>query len=176
MSDDNNDNVIDISGYGAAQTYSDISYSSGIDTITLDPNIYGSGSITVPTTTSTITLPPGGAGGGSFGTLYTGGGGGGGGGTTYTLSGAGSSAWTTSYNNTPNVTITEKGIDMREGSDIKVGGRSLTEFMEKMEERMAILTVDPAKMEKFAALKKAYENYKLMEKLCQEEDTKEEDK
>jgi hypothetical protein len=40
--------------------------------------------------------------------------------------------------------------------------------MDKMEERLAILVPDPAKLEKFEALKKAYEHYKLMEKLCQE--------
>jgi hypothetical protein len=37
-----------------------------------------------------------------------------------------------------------------------------------MEERLAILVPDPKKLEQFAALKKAYEHYKLMEQLCQE--------
>ena len=46
--------------------------------------------------------------------------------------------------------------------------KSLKEFMSKMEERLAILVPDPKKLEQFAALKKAYEHYKLMEKLCQE--------
>jgi hypothetical protein len=46
--------------------------------------------------------------------------------------------------------------------------------MDKMEERLAILVPDPAKLEKFEALKKAYDHYKLMEKLCQEQ-PKEED-
>ena len=44
--------------------------------------------------------------------------------------------------------------------------------MTKMEERLAILVPDPVKMEKFEALKKAYDHYKLMEKLCQEEPEK----
>jgi hypothetical protein len=67
------------------------------------------------------------------------------------------------------VSISTGGIEMAEGTDITVGGRSLSAFMKTMEERLAILVPDPAKMEKFAALKKAYEHYKLMEKLCQED-------
>jgi hypothetical protein len=63
---------------------------------------------------------------------------------------------------------------MADGTDITVGGKSLKEFMTKMEERLAILVPDPAKLEQFQALKKAYEHYKLMEKLCQEQ-PKEED-
>jgi len=73
-------------------------------------------------------------------------------------------------NSSPNtVTISNSGIEMAEGTDITVGGRSLSAFMKTMEDRLAILVPDPAKMEKFAALKKAYDNYKLMEKLCQED-------
>lgn len=73
--------------------------------------------------------------------------------------------------NTPpsTVSISTGGIEMADGTDITVGGRSLSAFMKTMEERLAILVPDPAKMEKFAALKKAYDNYKLMEKLCQED-------
>jgi hypothetical protein len=38
--------------------------------------------------------------------------------------------------------------------------------MEKIEDRLAILAEpDPMKLEKFAALKKAYDHYKLMEKI-----------
>ena len=71
--------------------------------------------------------------------------------------------------NSPNtVNISTTGIEMAAGTDITVGGQSLKEFMKKMEQRLAILVPDPAKLEKFEALKKAYEHYKLMEKLCQE--------
>jgi len=56
-------------------------------------------------------------------------------------------------------------------ADVIVNGKSLSEFMTKMEERLAILVPDPEKLERFAALKKAYEHYKLMEKLCHEEPT-----
>jgi hypothetical protein len=57
---------------------------------------------------------------------------------------------------------------MAAGTDISIDGKSLKTFMNKMEERLAILIPDPSKLEKFEALKKAYEHYKLMEKLCQE--------
>lgn len=50
--------------------------------------------------------------------------------------------------------------------DIKWKGRSLEKLLEKIEDRLAILQdPDPAKLEKHAALKKAYEHYKLLEKL-----------
>jgi len=71
---------------------------------------------------------------------------------------------------TPNtIKIDTDGIKMQEGTDIKIGERSLSEFMIKMEERLAILVPDPEKLEKFEALRKAYDHYKLMEKLCQVE-------
>lgn len=64
------------------------------------------------------------------------------------------------------VNISQDGIDLKEGADIKIGGRSLVKFMETLEERLAILQPDPEKLEKFAALKAAYEHYKLLEALC----------
>ena len=54
--------------------------------------------------------------------------------------------------------------------DIKWKGRSLGKLLEKIEDRLAILAEpDPAKLEKYAALKKAYDQYKLMEKLIGED-------
>jgi len=114
-------------------------------TITIDPSWNTMGSITIPS--STILT-------GATGSTYS-----------YTTSGTG-------YNWSSNptvVTIGNDGIDMAAGTDIKMDGKSLKEFMNKMEERLAILVPDPKKLEKFEALKKAYEHYKLMEKLCQEE-------
>jgi hypothetical protein len=105
--------------------------------------MYSSNTITLPTTTSNYTI--GSAGGNYYATSTTAG-----------------------YNTSPSVNITSDGIDMAAGTDIKVDGKSLKEFMNKMEERLAILIPDPKKLEQFAALKKAYEHYKLMEQLCQE--------
>lgn len=50
-----------------------------------------------------------------------------------------------------------------------IDGKDITKLMEKIEDRLAILMdPDPEKLEKYAALKKAYDHYKLMEKLIGE--------
>jgi len=92
------------------------------------------------------------------------------------------STWTTLNNSCygyttiapPKVQLGDDGIKMDAGTDIKIGDRSLKEFMAKMEERMAILVPDPKKLEKFEALKKAYDHYKTMESLCFDEPKEEE--
>ena len=153
-------NTIDLSGYGAAQPYDNVSYCDyGTDTFTIDNStmnsMYSSGTITLPTTTITNGGNTIGA-TGSSGQFYT--------------TGTNGHNW----NNLPTVNITGTGIDMAAGTDISIDGKSLKTFMNKMEERLAILVPDPSKLEKFEALKKAYEHYKLMESLCQEQ-PKEED-
>ena len=147
-------------GYGAAQPYDNVSYCDyGSDTIIIDNStmnsMYSSGTITLPTTTITNGGYTIGA-TGSSGQFYT--------------TGTNGHNW----NNPPTVNITGTGIDMAAGTDISIDGKSLKTFMNKMEERLAILVPDPSKLEKFEALKKAYEHYKLMESLCQEQ-PKEED-
>lgn len=130
---------------GAAQP--DLS-SMSIDTITLD-NL--STTITLPSSSYTI-------GGGSSGGIYT------------TSTGYN---WTQPY--APTVNIDADGVNIKGGGDLKIGGKSLKDFMSKMEERLAILVPDPERLEKFEALKKAYEHYKTMEALCfPEEKDKEE--
>jgi len=66
-------------------------------------------------------------------------------------------------------------ISVPEEGDIKIGNRSLKTFMDTMEKRMAILQPDPAKLEKFEALKKAYEHYKHLERLCEIDDEDEDE-
>ena len=140
-------------GYGAVPPdYGNISYSGGIDTITLDSSsMYSSNTITLPSSSYTIGSTS------SSGQFYT-------------STGTGGHNW----NNPPTVNITGAGIDMAAGTDINIDGKSLKNFMETLEKRLAILIPDPAKLEQFAALKKAYEHYKLMEKLCQESPKEEE--
>lgn len=54
---------------------------------------------------------------------------------------------------------------------VTVKGRDLVKLFEKIEDRLAIVSnPDPKKLEKFKALKKAYDHYKLMEKLIGEEE------
>jgi len=158
-------------GYGAVlPDYNNMSSGYGADTITISDSVDSIDFSNINlNTVSTITLPS----------------------TNYTYAGAtvgglnnfnSNSQWTTgasgySFTNTisPNtVHINNTGIEMAAGTDIKVDGKSLKEFMNKMEERLAILVPDPKKLEQFAALKKAYEHYKLMEKLCQEPPKEEE--
>jgi len=141
-------------GYGAVPPdYGNISYSGGIDTITLDSStMYSSNTITLPSTTISGSGSAGYTIGSTGSTMYT--------------TGTGTYNWNTTTS--PSVHISSDGIDMAAGTDIKVDGKSLKEFMNKMEERLAILVPDPKKLEQFAALKKAYEHYKLMESLCQE--------
>ena len=61
-------------------------------------------------------------------------------------------------------------INVPEDADIKIGDRSLKTFMNTVEKRLAILQPDPRKLEKFEALKKAYEHYKHLESLCEIEE------
>ena len=50
---------------------------------------------------------------------------------------------------------------------VKINGQDLGEFMETISKRLAILVPDPEKLEHFEALKKAYNHYKMLEKLCE---------
>jgi hypothetical protein len=58
--------------------------------------------------------------------------------------------------------------------DIKIKGISLNETLKAIQDRLSILVPDPAKLEQFEALKKAYEHYKLLESLCDPNFKKEE--
>ena len=143
--------------------------SGGTDTLTLDaagyPNYYTSsnssgltvggiqsfGSITVPNTITTT---------GTTGNGY--------------MYGAGTGhSWVTP-NSANTGSITVKG-DAEFDGDVKIKGHSINKLLERIEDRLAILMdPDPARLEKFQALKKAYDNYKLMDKLCQETPEEEE--
>ena len=153
MSDNNNDTVIDISGYDAAQPYDDITYSSGIDTITLSPKNYGVGSITLPSTFTTTTI------GSTTNTTVPNGG--------YTItSGAGTGVnWTTATTNTnATVNINADGMQIKEGGDIKIGGKSLSDAIDKIEERLGILNPNPELEERWDKLKELRKQYIEMER------------
>jgi hypothetical protein len=89
-------------------------------------------------------------------------------GSPYTVSGLnGSSSWSTISSTSAGLHVTS---DAEFEGDIKWKGRSLGNLLQGIEDRLAILAEpDPAKLEKFAALKKAYDHYKLMEKLIGDE-------
>jgi hypothetical protein len=76
----------------------------------------------------------------------------------------------TGYNWTNNTSNTLRGGLLEvdgDSADIKINGKSLKAFMEKMEQRMAILVPDPEKLEHFEALKRAYDHYRTLEALCE---------
>jgi len=50
---------------------------------------------------------------------------------------------------------------------VMINGRNISEFMDTISKRLAILVPDPDKLEHFEALKKAYDHYKMLEKLCE---------
>lgn len=54
--------------------------------------------------------------------------------------------------------------------DVTIKGKSIAKTLDKIEDRLAILQdPDPEKLKKFAALKKAYDNYKMLERLIGED-------
>jgi len=84
-------------------------------------------------------------------------------GTVYTTNTTGGSIglnpiWTTGPTSNPGLVI---------DGDIKWNGRSLGKLLEKIEDRLAILTEPtPERLERFAALREAYDAYKLIDTLC----------
>jgi hypothetical protein len=148
---------IDLSNYGAQgstmiDTLDTITLTStGINTITLPSITYGGSTVGGITSINNINSTWHTGTTGTSGQYYT--------------AGTNGNNWS----NPATVNISNTGIDMAAGTDIKVDGKSLKEFMTKMEQRLAILVPDPAKLEKFEALKKAYEHYKTMESLCFDE-------
>jgi hypothetical protein len=125
----------------------------GVQTITLDDLNMTSSTITLPSSTYTIS---------------------GGGGGVYTTNGTSGYTLTQNYA-APTVNIDTDGVNIKEGGDLKIGNVSLKDFISKMEQRLAILVPDPEKLEKFEALKKAYEHYKTMESLCFPDEKEEKD-
>lgn len=105
----------------------------------------------IPCQPSTVTINTTGATGSSGSYFYT---------------TVGSNGTASAYNWTSNNTGLHVTSDASFEGDIKIKGRSLEKLLEKIEDRLAILQdPDPAKLEKHAALKKAYDHYKLLEKL-----------
>lgn len=86
--------------------------------------------------------------------------------------GANGATWYT-MSNTASASISSSfrvDSDAEFNGGVTVRGRDLVKMLEKIEDRLAILTPDPVKLAKFEALKKAYDNYKMLEALCQVED------
>ena len=82
--------------------------------------------------------------------------------------GANGSSWytTSGFNGTSSIDVNTTGIEVKNGADIKINGKSLSDFMDRVEARLGILQPKPELLDKFEALKQAYDHYKTLEALC----------
>jgi hypothetical protein len=119
---------------------------SNMSTASFNSYSYGS---TIP---SNVTISSGGS--GASGSFLT--------------SGLNGTSWSTLSSTGPSnpSSLSVKGDAEFEG-DVKIKGVNIATILEDIQSRLAILVPDPAKLEHFAALKKAYEHYKMLEALCE---------
>lgn len=137
-----------------------IDLSSGIDydSITIDTSSMNSYNFSHSTLPSTITIS------GSSSSNYSIGSSG-----SFLTSGINGTSWSNvnwsgNVNPAPGIKVTG---DAEFDGKVKINGQDIAEFMETISKRLSILVPDPAKLEHFAALKKAYEHYKTLEALCE---------
>jgi hypothetical protein len=140
MSKSQDDNTIVLgSGLGGAGSSYTFNTGAGTDTITIDSSLWN----------NSITVPNGGysIGTGSTTVPYT-----------YTTTG------TSFYQNDSTVHINADGMQIKEGGDIKIGGKSLSEAIDKIEERLGILNPNPELEERWGQLKELRKQYIELEK------------
>jgi hypothetical protein len=140
-------------------TYKSVEYKWGEDEITVDVGITAQEIDNMLTVSDTYTMGAQGSAG------------------SYTISTGASGSWNTNpyiFNSTgigSVANISGSGLhvtsDAKFDGDIKWKGRSLGDMLTTIEKRLAILTPDPAKLEHFEALQKAYQHYKTLEALCE---------
>lgn len=140
--------------------YDSMNYNVDYDTIKIDELVLNSNISSWNTT-----LPPSMGAMGATGNITISTGGGGFNGTSgynyYTTSGP-------TYSTTPSSLSVTGDADF--AGDITWKGRSLSKILGSIEDRLAILQdPDPKKLEKYEALKKAYEHYKTLERLIGED-------
>ena len=85
-----------------------------------------------------------------------------------TAAGAGGVAsWTTATTGYVNNNVNMNGTLNVQGAnpDIVIGDRSMIKWMEKVEQRLAILEPKPELLAQYEALREAYEHYKTLEAL-----------
>jgi hypothetical protein len=94
---------------------------------------------------------------------------------TYTLNTASTNGtWSTTN---PYVTVgaTSKSALQVQGDaefkgNVTINGQNLSETLRSIQDRLAILIPDPKLLDKYEALRQAYEHYKTLEALCVEQD------
>ena len=70
----------------------------------------------------------------------------------------------TNWVNPATVYIDDSGLAMKKGADIKIGGKSLTEAIEKIEQRLGILNPNPELEDRWEQLKELRTQYLELEK------------
>jgi hypothetical protein len=68
------------------------------------------------------------------------------------------------WSNTANVNIDTDGISIKEGGDIKIAGKSLSDAIEKIEARLGILNPNPELEDRWDQLKELRKQYIELEK------------
>ena len=139
-----NTTTIDVSGYGAIPSY----------TINTGAGVGGSNGLTGGYGVDTITLDP---------LIYSGG---------TSITSPSTITWNqdysttigSSWNNTANVNIDTDGITIKEGGDIKIAGKSLSDAIEKIEARLGILNPNPELEDRWDKLKELRKQYIELEK------------
>lgn len=103
-------------------------------------------------------------------TISTGGTGGSGG----VLSNSASYSWTQPYYNLQGTTNIHSSLVVSGNADfagrVIIQGQDISEILEKINSRLAILTPDSKLLDKYTALQEAYDHYKTLEALCMELD------
>jgi hypothetical protein len=123
---------VDLGYYDSHLQYVAAQPTHNIDTITIDSNNFSLGSIT---SASTLTWSQ------PYDNYNTGG------------------PWN---NNDPGVNITGDGVIMKDDCDLKIGNRSLKDFMNKVEDQLAILRPAPELEEKWESLKDLRRQYETL--------------
>jgi hypothetical protein len=143
VADSQDDDTV-VLGRGAGTNY--ISGGAGADTITIDSSLWSTGSTTISNGGYSTTVPY------TYTTTGTSG--------QFLTSGANGTSWNTGTT----VHIDADGLTMKKGADIKIGGKSLTEAIEKIEERLGILHPHSELEERWDKLKELRRQYVEMEK------------
>lgn len=76
------------------------------------------------------------------------------------------SAWGSITNSASQPSLNCTG-DASFAGDVTIKGVSIAKALADIQQRLAILVPDPAKLAHFESLKKAYDHYKMLESLCQ---------
>ena len=129
-----------------------ISAGYGSDTITLDYNTQPSVVLNSTMSSGTSTIPY------TFTTSNTGIG------TTYNPFNGYNGNLTIGGNGSTNVHIDADGLTLKQGADIKIGGKSLSEAIEKIEERLGILNPNPELEDRWDQLRELRKQYIELEK------------